>query len=300
VDKVGIPKAMYYFEYWNVWTRFFEELGFETILSGDTDDEIVSEGIRYASSDLCFPVKAAFGHIKRLLDGDMTPDYIFLPEIRKTDGRCFTCPKAIGLPAMIKNTFPDWADRIISPVFNGDMKKLLIKTGEMLGCGKGRCVKAYSEAREEQKAHEPPQRRRTYTAAVIGHSYLLKDRRLNMNIIETLYNMDVGTVTADTVPQKTITNNAKGAGYKRPFWHSANGALGFTKYIVDNKAADGVILLSSFGCGTDPLTEDFCRDYLREHGNIPFVSLSLDEHTGGAGINTRLEAFKDCMEAKRK
>ena len=36
----------------------------------------------------------------------------------------------------------------------------------------------------------------------------------------------------------------------------------------------------------------------REH-DMPVLSLVLDEHTGEAGIQTRLEAFVDLLERKR-
>ncbi|MFO7676115.1 MAG: hypothetical protein R6X12_07370 [bacterium] len=61
---------------------------------------------------------------------------------------------------------------------------------------------------------------------------------------------------------------------------------------------DGVIHVHPFGCmpGTvvQPALERASRDY-----RIPFLSLSLDEHTSEVGFQTRVEAFASLLERRR-
>jgi predicted nucleotide-binding protein (sugar kinase/HSP70/actin superfamily) len=57
-----------------------------------------------------------------------------------------------------------------------------------------------------------------------------------------------------------------------------------------------LVLLTSFGCGIDSFIDELlilanCRKY-----KTPLTTITLDEHTGQAGFNTRLEAFIDMME----
>ena len=50
---------------------------------------------------------------------------------------------------------------------------------------------------------------------------------------------------------------------------------------------DGIICLSSFSCGTDSFTMEMIKNYTK----LPVLVLKLDEMTGEAGFDTRLEAF---------
>jgi predicted nucleotide-binding protein (sugar kinase/HSP70/actin superfamily) len=57
--------------------------------------------------------------------------------------------------------------------------------------------------------------------------------------------------------------------------------------------------VASFGCGPDSLVGELLeRKMIREY-RIPFLYLNLDEQTGEAGINTRLEAFLDIVEGRK-
>lgn len=62
---------------------------------------------------------------------------------------------------------------------------------------------------------------------------------------------------------------------------------------------DGLIHMKSFGCtpelNAQPALEQISRDY-----NIPILHLSFDTQTSETGLETRLEAFMDMIEMKRK
>jgi predicted nucleotide-binding protein (sugar kinase/HSP70/actin superfamily) len=38
----------------------------------------------------------------------------------------------------------------------------------------------------------------------------------------------------------------------------------------------------------------------RQRGKVPFLSITIDEHTGEAGLITRLEAFVDMLRFRRE
>jgi predicted nucleotide-binding protein (sugar kinase/HSP70/actin superfamily) len=38
----------------------------------------------------------------------------------------------------------------------------------------------------------------------------------------------------------------------------------------------------------------------KARGHVPFISISVDEHTGEAGVQTRLEAFVDMIKLRRE
>ena len=65
---------------------------------------------------------------------------------------------------------------------------------------------------------------------------------------------------------------------------------------------DGVVFLTSFKCGIDALLQEFIKRRLKVRGgtSIPFLVLTLDEHSGREGLTTRLEAFRDVMEERKR
>ena len=62
---------------------------------------------------------------------------------------------------------------------------------------------------------------------------------------------------------------------------------------------DGVIHLAVFGCMPEVTVRPILHK-IAQQKNLPFLSLSLDEHSGQAGIQTRVEAFVDLIRGKKK
>ena len=58
---------------------------------------------------------------------------------------------------------------------------------------------------------------------------------------------------------------------------------------------NGAVEISSFACGCDAVLKEFLAREFKER-KIPFLYLIIDEHTGEAGFQTRLEAFIDTLQ----
>ena len=88
---------------------------------------------------------------------------------------------------------------------------------------------------------------------------------------------------------------------KEIYWSSGREILGSIFHFLSG-GVDGVVFVTSFKCGIDALLQEFVKRMLRIRGNssVPFLVLSFDEHTGREGLVTRLEAFKDVMDERRK
>ncbi|MBC7189852.1 hypothetical protein H5U35_06530, partial [Candidatus Aerophobetes bacterium] len=68
---MGIPRALHTFELSPLWESFFTELGFEVVLSSKTNDKIIHKGVELAGTEVCFPIKAAHGHVAELLEKEV-------------------------------------------------------------------------------------------------------------------------------------------------------------------------------------------------------------------------------------
>ncbi len=61
---------------------------------------------------------------------------------------------------------------------------------------------------------------------------------------------------------------------------------------------NGVVQLAPFSCIPEIVAKSLVPQLSRDHG-IPVLTLFIDEQTGAAGVQTRLEAFVDMMEQRR-
>jgi len=62
---------------------------------------------------------------------------------------------------------------------------------------------------------------------------------------------------------------------------------------------DGVVQILPFTCMPELVAQSILPDLSRRF-NLPVLSLVLDEHSGAAGVTTRLEAFVDLLREKRE
>jgi len=62
---------------------------------------------------------------------------------------------------------------------------------------------------------------------------------------------------------------------------------------------DGVIFLISFACGPDSLISELIMRDMKVVG-LPFLEITMDEHSGEAGMLTRIESFVEMVRRKRK
>ena len=84
----------------------------------------------------------------------------------------------------------------------------------------------------------------------------------------------------------------------QPYWTYEDEVVGAAGHYIHDESVDGLVAVGSFGCGPDSTLLDMVQRAARDAGK-PFMNLIIDEHTGEAGLVTRLEAYVD-MLARRK
>ena len=75
---VGLPRAFLYYRYKVLWETFFKELGIRTVVSPDTNLEIMKNGAGRAASEMCMAMKIYMGHVEAL-EGKCT--HVLVPRI---------------------------------------------------------------------------------------------------------------------------------------------------------------------------------------------------------------------------
>lgn len=132
--------------------------------------------------------------------------------------------------------------------------------------------------------------------ALVGHSYLTYEPYANHNLLRRLRER-ADLEVAQNVRLEEIEEQVSGLR-KKMFWNQAKVILGAGYKFAAEEQVDGLIYLTCFGCGTDSMIQGFLAQYARER-HKPFMLITLDEHTGEAGLVTRLEAFLDMVERRK-
>ncbi|HOM02203.1 MAG TPA: acyl-CoA dehydratase activase-related protein [Acetivibrio sp.] len=313
--KVGIPRALFYYRYYPLWKTFFEELNTQVVLSDDTTSKILDEGTKACVAEACLPVKIFYGHVMNIKD---KVDYLFVPRFTSISKKEYICPKFGGLPDMIRNSIKNLPPLIDTEINLRKSKKNAIKAAMEIGSffteDKRKIKNAYKKALKSfgefdekikkgmlatdildrkfnviKKSNEP-----LLNILVIGHVYNLYDSFINMDMIEKLRKKGAQITTIDMVEEDIIRKNACTLP-KRMFWNFGSRAFGSTMHFLEREDIDGIIYLMSFGCGIDSFVCDLIERKIRKTKDIPFIILTLDEHSGQAGMDTRLEAFIDMI-----
>ncbi len=295
--KIGVPRGLYYYKLDAFLDTLLALPGVEVVVSPDTNKKILNDGVNACVDDACLPLKIYHGHVRYLRD---KCDLIIIPRIMEVERKEFVCPKFCGLPEMVQNSIPGLPPVISGPMYLHDMQKILKwaeSIGRAAGADKARVHECFrcamkSPASTYRGINDGTKKLKV---ALLGHVYNIYDNMANMNVIQKLSNLDAGVITEECVAERD-----KAEVYRsllvHPFWSSIKDTLGTGIHLAKHSLVDGIIYLSSFQCGIDSVIVDLLRDFVEP---FPMLVLKLDEHSGEAGLETRLEAFIDMIQRRR-
>ena len=291
---IGIPRTLFYFKHPELWASFFEELGVKVILSDSTNREVLDDSLKLSDNESCLSVKLFAGHINNLKG---KCDLMFVPKFSSEKKGYFSCPKFLILPHLGK-LFTDYSKEIISQEFNSSYfpKKLsLFMLGLKFSHNPLKIYKAADIAikkeKEKIKAKTEDFNRKISSnkmkLLVISHPYIIYDTYMNLDLFKKLDGLGVTSIVIDEVPYREKDTYVK--------WDFANQFLNSLDYLSENGInIDGILQISNFNCGCDSVVVDVIKEKISGR-NIHYLNLIIDEHTGEAGIITRLEAFVDSI-----
>ncbi len=296
--RVGIPRAMGYYGQDELWARFFRHLGCGVLLSPPTSQEILDVGVRIAVTELCLPVKVLAGHIAWLA---ARADVLFLPRsLSRTAGE-MTCPKACALPDLARfftrgkipvwetdidpDRWPkDWAHRAFAPL------------AARMGTDEETLRAAFAAAKEEESP--PRARTRGPALALLGHPYVLDDPYVSRNVAEKLRAGGYAVLTPENLSLRERRADIR-PYTGRDFYAVGLDLIGAAHAFATRPEVAGIVCLSPFGCGIDAMAAAHVAHFLQKaERKIPFLLLTIDEQTGDAGLDTRIEAFLEMAGEK--
>ncbi len=323
--KIGIPRALSYYNFFPFWYGFFSDLGIEIVLSDKTTKQTMTDGSSLVVPETCLPVKVYVGHILNLLNKGI--DKIFVPSIQSIAPKIYNCSKIRGLPDLIRNVVKRDFTIIESTLDKSEknqglyeflseaVKPFGITDIERIKKASKNAWKVYNNYQIMTRSGVPYKKALKYalenkvviadnaksypvSIALIAHGYNLYDERVSMKIFDKLEELDVKVYTAEQLTIEQM-NEGLNSMNSRLYWANEYEITGAAAHYIKDRAIDGVITINAFGCGPDSLMLERISRYARKL-NKPILHLSIDEQTGEAGFVTRIEAFVDMLYRKKR
>jgi predicted CoA-substrate-specific enzyme activase len=304
---IGIPRTLTFYDYFPFWHAFFRTLGHPVVLSDRTNKRLVQAGFSHVPSETCYPVKTVYGHISDLVSKG-AERVLLACEVdhRQTSDpglRSFNCPYIQSIPYMVRAATGSMV-KLLAPILyrsrpKREVDRTLLALGRSLGHRSRKIKKAAAAAQEAQ--HRFDQWRRTRgkeilasleadgrALVLLGKCHNIYDEGLNLHLAGKLRRTGHLTIPYDMLPLDDVVLPAH---YDNVVWKNTRDLM---KALILMRG-DGrlfPVLVTNFGCGPD----SFFMKYMEvEIPDKPHLILEVDEHTGDAGMVTRIEAFLDTL-----
>ncbi|MDR0763573.1 MAG: acyl-CoA dehydratase activase-related protein [Bacteroidales bacterium] len=309
--KIGIPRILNMYENFPFWKTFFDECGFETVLSPESTVALYQSGINSIMSDnICFPAKLAHGHILALIKAGV--NRIFYPVVPKEEKEfsdacnSFNCPIVSGYPEVIRSAI-NLNIPFDKPVMNFGNKKVLkhkcYQYVSQFSIKKKTFEKAFKKAlferqnfvknliESQQKILKRSLQNNEPVFIVAGRPYHA-DPLINQKIGQIISSLGVHTLTDD------VFRNMQNSGFKKlnivSQWSYPDRVIQAALEVAKLPQNIQMVQLNSFGCGPDSFFIEEIGEILKAAGKNHTV-LRIDEIASPGYIKLRLRSLIESL-----
>jgi len=302
MDKItiGLPRALLFYNYYSFFKSFFEQLDCRVIISDESNKIILTNGINKSIDESCLPLKLFLGHVENLKD---KCDYILIPRIACLKKNEKVCTNFLVLYDLVNNLFDVDILHYNIDISNHESESLaFLLIGKQLGFSYIETLKAYKTAKKYEKNMKKNKillqneklKSEKLKILIAGHSYNLYDKLIGTPIVTYLEKLNCEVIFSDIYNEKELDVESETISKDNYFTFNKKLHGAITHY---KRCVDGIILLTSFPCGPDSLSNEMT---IRKVKSVPILSLIIDEQDGLTGLYTRLESFIDILSEKRK
>ena len=309
--RIGVPRALSFFRFHPAWRTFFQRLEVEIVVSPPTTRATLEAGLPYAVPESCLPLKLFYGHTRDLVG---RVDALLVPSIHRFAPGSTNCAKLLGLPDLLQAAMSDLPPLIAPDI---DLSQgiralwtLVLEMGSPFTYNplalrnaataawaaylrtraamlEGSLTPAHFDRPDDHGGAPPPPGSRT--VAGVGRPDNLYDSFVNHNLLTRLTRLGVEVLTPERL----------GPWPAADYWTFEYELVGATRLALKQGEVAGVIAVVAFGCGPDGVMLEVVRQ-LAGRAGVPLMTLTLDEHSGEAGLVTRIEAFVDMLNWRKE
>ena len=299
--RIGLPLAMGTYSLYPLYAELLAKLDYEVLLSRP------GRGNRRTYAPTCYPGEIVHAAVDDLIEQGV--DYILFPYLREFDvpkgsAHSYLCAVGQDIPGVVKTAFPSHASRILTPEIGfsrhllSTTEKEIIKMAGFLRIDEHRARQAWTAALNRQKQFEERYRESVRAeidqlkgpaVVLVGRPYAAFASEVNLSVPRKIASRGFTVIPGDALPLVPPEVD-------RNVWHFTQEVLSAVEHARRHDEWY-VCALSCFSCGPDAITHHRFR---HELGGSPFCFLEIDSHTAHAGIETRIGAFLDIIEERRR
>ena len=308
---VGIPRCLMLHRLFPLANQYFSKLGYNVVLSPDTNEEIVALAQEHARGETCYPVKLIYGHMAWLASQQV--DYIFMPSVHtirhasSNVAHNYACVYMQTAPRLVADDLglEQHGIELLNPMLDMDFGQEAM-AGAMLGLGTqlghtpqetavammagGFAVTEFGQEMERMgdelmDSLDADER----VLVIITRNYGITDSALNMGIPDILLDHGQKVINLSHLHGgHDIDVSADHPGICWPFGqHIISGAK-----LVRRDPRLFAVYLTNHGCGPDTMVDKL---FAEEMGDKPYLAIECDEHFSRVGVITRVEAFLNAL-----
>jgi predicted CoA-substrate-specific enzyme activase len=316
--RVGMNRSFLVNTFYPLYSQFFDQLGFDVVLP----DIPTQAGIDQRGAAFCYPVEMAHGFFDTLLTSERPPDFIFLPHFKavpnadgETSSQSQVCPLVQGEPYYLQTSFRGALDRLarrgtslITPLIDlsrgiADAEEPLLEAARRMGVGRRAAREAFAVAMQRQIACFAAMRaagRRmladleaapsTFGVVIFSRPYNGFAEEAHMGIPHKFASRGIAVMPLDFLDLEQERSK------RHMYWGMGKLLMKASRLVEKHPQLFGTYI-TNFSCGPDSFVISYFRDIM---GRKPSLTLELDSHTADAGLETRVEAFLDIVQAYRQ
>ena len=317
--SIGFNRSFLINSYYPLYSNFFTELGYDIVMP----DSPSQEGIDKQNASFCYPVELAHGFFYSLLKAESPPDYIFLPHFKAIPAENDTlssdqsqvCPLVQGETFYLQTTFRKEIEalnrrgvRLLAPLIDlsDDLAAAwqpLVQTALQMGIKRQDAERAFEKALQQQKQclaemkavgrqalatlESDPQR---FAVILFSRPYNGFVEEAHMGIPHKFASRGIAVIPLDFLDLEEERSK------RHMYWGMGKLVMKAARLVERHPQLFGTYI-TNFSCGPDSFVVGYFRDIM---GRKPSLTLELDSHTADAGLETRVEAFLDIVQAYRQ
>jgi len=298
--RIGLPLALTTYEFYPFYAKLLTELGYEVVLSSAKPESVTT------LSPICYPGELMHAAVNELLQQGV--DYIFLPFISGSNipeghDHAFYCTTTQNMAGIIKQYFRNDAEKFLVPEINMAQNKQaatrqeILKMADELGIDATAARDAFRTAWDYQKAFEIAyyqqgkallEKIKGPKIILVGRPYVALAPNINMSLPRKIISRGFSIIPGDLLPFEPPAD-------RRNIWHYSQVIRAAVDYAKQHDDCY-ICYLSCFSCGPDSMV---LHRISKELENYPFCYLEIDSHSAHAGIETRIGAYLEIIEARR-
>ena len=315
-ERIGIPRVLNLYENYPFWYTLFDELGFEVVLSHDSNRQLFDLGMESIPSEsVCYPAKLSHGHVEDLVNQGVS--HIFYPSVPYNQNEDplatnrYNCPIVASYPDVLKGSIEAFKDQVkfMHPYLSFDNPKALIdRLVDELAVFhpskseiKAAVDKAYQEQRRFQSDMQAAGERLLKILeenggrgiVLAGRPYHV-DPEINHGIPDLIESEGFAIFTEDSIAhlgelKRPLTVHNQWTYHARLYRAAA---------FVATQPQLEMIQLTSFGCGLDAITTDEVKEILEFEGKT-YTLLKIDEISNLGAARIRIRSLKAALEERQ-